>query len=85
MKISDIPSIPEPIPDVRNNLEKDEVEEPVVMESVENPSYQQLASLRSKFFYDRPGTENIFSLIFLIIFIIYYAHFSPHAYVKSYI
>lgn len=51
--ISDIPSVP--VPDVQNNLDKDEIEEPIVMESAENPSYQQLASLRSKFFYDRPG------------------------------
>lgn len=53
----DIPSIP--VPDVQNNLDKDEVEEPIVMESVDNPSYQQLASLRSKFFYDRPDIYDV--------------------------
>ncbi|KAK7604842.1 hypothetical protein V9T40_006028 [Parthenolecanium corni] len=53
----DIPSVP--VPDVQNNLDKDEIEEPIVMESAENPSYQQLASLRSKFFYDRPDIYDV--------------------------
>ncbi len=51
--LSDIPNIP--VPDVQNNLDREEVEEPIAMESVENPSYQSLAPLHSRYYYDRPG------------------------------
>ncbi|XKL59588.1 hypothetical protein PGB90_000604 [Kerria lacca] len=43
-----------PVPDIQNNLDKDEIEEPIVMENVENPSYQQLAAALHARYYDRP-------------------------------
>ena len=50
---ADIPNVP--VPDVPNNLDKDDVDESIPYEAIERlPSYQQLP-LRSNYYYERPG------------------------------
>lgn len=41
---------------MQNNLDKDEIEEPIAMASIDPMSpYSQIAAARGRYFYGRPG------------------------------
>ena len=57
------------MPDIQNTLDKDEMEEPVAMASIDPlPPYPQLSALRSRYYKDEPGkVQQNTVLVFLFV------------------